>query len=55
MSGGSKPPPRVPARRQAAVWVYLRQPVLLPNLALAMLYLTVLSLGFLMTSYLKVR
>jgi hypothetical protein len=33
--------------------LYFRQPVLLANLSLAMLYMTVLSLGFLMTSYLK--
>ncbi|PNH07594.1 Solute carrier family 40 member 1 [Tetrabaena socialis] len=32
---------------------YGRQPVLLPRVALALLYCTVLSLGFLMTSYLK--
>jgi iron-regulated transporter 1 len=32
---------------------YIRQPVLLPAVALAMLYLTVLSLGFLMTAYVK--
>lgn len=33
--------------------VYLKQTVLLPNLALALLYCTVLSLGFLMTSYMS--
>lgn len=37
----------------AAGWrTYFHQPTLLPGLALALLYLTVLSLGFLMTSYL---
>ncbi|GAX73941.1 hypothetical protein CEUSTIGMA_g1391.t1 [Chlamydomonas eustigma] len=33
--------------------VYCGQDVLLPNIALGLLYMTVLSLGFLMTSYLK--
>ncbi len=33
--------------------LYFRQPVVLANLSLATLYMTVLSLGFLMTSYLK--
>jgi iron-regulated transporter 1 len=32
---------------------YMRQPVLLPAVALAMLYFTVLSLGFLMTAFVK--
>lgn len=37
----------------ASGWVaYLQQTTLLPGLALALLYLTVLSLGFLMTSFL---
>ena len=38
-----------------AVRVYARQPVLPAALALALLYYTVLSLGFLMTSYLHAR
>ncbi|KAG2435780.1 hypothetical protein HXX76_006976 [Chlamydomonas incerta] len=33
--------------------VYVQQPLLLPCLALALIYMTVLSLGFLMTSFLK--
>ncbi|GFR50401.1 hypothetical protein Agub_g12618, partial [Astrephomene gubernaculifera] len=42
------------AARYVDSWrVYVRQPVLLPCVALALLYMTVLSLGFLMTSYLK--
>jgi iron-regulated transporter 1 len=37
----------------AAGWAaYFRQGTLLPGLALALLYLTVLSLGFLMTAFL---
>ena len=44
----------VPGWREAAR-VYVRQPVLAPALALALLYFTVLSLGFLMTSYLHAR
>ncbi len=43
-----------PFTNLASGWgTYLRQPVLLPALALAMLYFTVLSLGFLMTAYVK--
>lgn len=41
-------------RRQARPWaVYSQQPAAAPALALALLYLTVLSWGTLMTAYLK--
>ena len=42
-------------RWREAARVYARQPVLPAALALALLYFTVLSLGFLMTSYLHAR
>ncbi len=45
------PPPRAP--KESAWRVYFRSPVLLPQLGLVCLYCTVLSLGFLMTSYLQ--
>ncbi|KAI8465599.1 MAG: hypothetical protein J3K34DRAFT_84448 [Monoraphidium minutum] len=54
-----KPPPPKPRRAAplaalCAGWpVYLRQPTLLPAAALALLYLTCLSLGFLMTAFLR--
>lgn len=35
--------------------MYMAQPTLLPSLALALLYLTCLSLGFLMTAFLTVN
>ena len=43
-----------PGWREAAL-IYARQPVLPAALALALLYFTVLSLGFMMTSYLHAR
>jgi iron-regulated transporter 1 len=55
VSAAAAPPPRrrIPFAALADGWgVYLQQPTLLPALALALLYLTVLSLGFLMTAFL---
>lgn len=47
-------PPDAPPDSCTSGWsTYAKQPVLLANLSLALLYMTVLSLGFLMTSYLK--
>jgi len=40
------------APAQGTILLYLRQPVALANIGLALLYCTVLSLGILMTSYL---
>jgi hypothetical protein len=49
------PPPQTPHKHSflSDLRVYCRQRVLLPLLAMACLYCTVLSLGFLMTSYLQ--
>jgi iron-regulated transporter 1 len=45
---------RAPVVNLVTGWsTYIRQPVLLPAVALAMLYFTVLSLGFMMTAYVK--
>lgn len=59
-AGGQLPPAGASAGRTpwpqavaANVRAYLRQPALRPMLSLAMLYLNVLSLGFLMTAFLK--
>ena len=46
-------PQRRGKRLGSSLEVYCRQDVFLANFALALLYMTVLSLGYLMTSYLK--
>lgn len=45
-------PPALCARLCGPLWLYVRQRVVAAMLALALLYLTVLSMGFLMTAYL---